>query len=1682
MPHRPEREAGIALPLVLAVLVCLLAVAIPFSLSMRHSQTATSFRQNRLDARAEALALQKLVQTRLGEGAPVDGHDESPYFDSLDEVQFDEHEAARAYGFGELGPRGRLWSVDVEDLSGRIDLNTAPLPILARALGLSGRLVRGLGPEDEDIRLDDAHLFPESEGFVWIDGEVTYYKRRQGNTLMDIVRPAIVPGLWEPEDLDPDPRDFPARTEVIDFRAYLLRTEQFRKDPEFETRFQSLDEARSIARHGVGALPAEVVERLHQHFTVHAPMALRERWVHTQRLLMPIVRGETRTLNVPSGQYFGKGTVVRVTTAGGGREHGIVTGVRRQGRMYQIDLDQALTVESDIYRAFVDAQVTPAVNINTCSLRMLQLLLSGLKFVGPDRQMIDEGQAEVLARKILQARPLRGPRDLDALLEQMVIDTELSQELASVLYTNAHHSGEVGLEGSLPFAYSAEGTYGIQTAVSLNYALSGKEKSRSFMHEIVTAAPAGINSRLFVSQRDFEDGWRLSRRAHGWTTLPENLQLFALSEAWNDPPGRVVGELQYDLDRFAYEGSYVETDSLTKGAPEIVGARLASGRMLGFVGGNVTDVTLHFDEGDLISADVDGWRLTQGPPGALPIDGQRASDRARVMGTSAAGNIDLVDDPTTFNRLKPFVISMWWNPGETLDRSVLFDLGTPGRLLEDRVLLDFDGAELRLGVYDGSDHSLILTQVPGDVLTQVTYNFEEDGLELLADTWYHVTAVVRGNQPSQIALLVDHRARGRKQFFSRLSSNLPLGQPTDPNVGSLNNRISVEDGSAFPAAGGVLRVGRELVEYTSIQGNSILLTSPGSGDPFGGRAARGTHRFSSPQRTHVEGTAVELYGYAALLASVGANLSAAGFTPGNAPMGTFYVAKVDPDEASDDLPTGAPGNDRCQSYGRGIDGVRAGSLALAPLDGQGQVPDDAYSRSGGFALLFSWDFANSAGWRTADGNTVNGNKTAAGEWLGGMEVIYYSGYRNETLEGIRRQSNVPATTSQHLSNTKFRDPHAFVMRPDPWLVGAAFGTTSGMDNDWPVMVVPISIFVPNADDFPVPLAQSGGSGTPTQVNAVPAAEMVQIGLDFDATEATEWVRYNNISPNAGCLIRDNPTAFARLLNYLGANWTQQRNYDQSPTIFSQLTQRPDQFDPEDLAEEINFEDPADNSNNRLAFRGVLGTRVGSHSGNQPILPVLRFWRPGMDLHAPRPGRKDLITLVDGLGTRQEPHEINYGWADFGAEDWSGFSHVGLRLSIGAGLQGVAAYRDFNDQDALAVIANLLENSESRNYTRILKFPSGELPLVVPQGLFLGTDVDGTSTSSSAVIDEVRIVGASDPVADRPQGCLLLEFDLDENDTNRLQVHYDRIHFPHDTPGGAFIAALNLHAEFPEDGFVVQLGEELILCDEIASGDPIRMEIAVDGRGALGTEARFHHAGEPIYLLPHFVVSTLADGLSPNDSEVRLSDGIGFPNNGFVLIDQEVVGYTYLQAADSGSSLYSPTYRYRDAGASRSLPAFRGRFGTPVQNHEAGAVVFWLPHRYPDWYAPDADFPELGAMEVSVPARRGYFHSLLWQEEGRGDPRVRMHARARVLGKGTFAGDAADDPDLFSFDEPTDQGGAHRLGRQGDLLSIRFLVEYMPGAFDPLDFLSNSWKYAPLLSTVGVEFAADHVVEAHEEWR
>jgi len=90
--------------------------------------------------------------------------------------------------------------------------------------------------------------------------------------------------------------------------------------------------------------------------------------------------------------------------------------------------------------------------------------------------------------------------------------------------------------------------------------------------------------------------------------------------------------------------------------------------------------------------------------------------------------------------------------------------------------------------------------------------------------------------------------------------------------------------------------------------------------------------------------------------------------------------------------------------------------------------------------------------------------------------------------------------------------------------------------------------------------------------------------------------------------------------------------------------------------------------------------------------------------------------------------------------------------------------------------------------------------------------------------------------------------------------------------------------------------------------------------------------------------------------------------------------------------------------------------------------------------------------------------------------------ARVGGRGRWDGDAAREKDLFLFENPAESKRRNWLLRQGDFVELRVFTRYGSGAFDPLDYASNAWKYAPALDALSVECVEPSRVYRHEEWR
>jgi hypothetical protein len=1659
-------ERGIALALVLSVLVCLLAVAIPFTLSMRHEQGGVAFRSFDEEARRSSATARDLALAHLGDTAP--DRDPTPWADGAEEVEPDLEGAAESLGgdaLGPLGPRGKLLSVELEDQSGRIDLNRASLPLLARTLGLSTRLARRLTADEKEIRLLDGSFLAD-EGFLWIDGEITYYRRRDGSTVLDFTRPAVVPGVWEPAQMPTiDPREFEAGEEVLDFRAWMAAAWLFKAAPGRESRFESLAHPMAISRFGRGALGLEQRARLERLGTLWSGDAGRDRFGIGTRVLSEIRSGETRDLRVEQGAFVGRGTLFRVRSYSGGVDYGFVLRSNRQDDGYQLVLEMPLTIGADSGQAVIEFLLPRPVNVNACSRETLELLLDGLQLRG--RAGLDERTAKLVAERMLAARPLSGLQALSDLLDVMVQKEKvLKGEQRDAVLANAEHSGSFLLEtASAPFSFASDGVFDLRAAASLNWPLKGREKARAFLHEVIATAGAGRSVRAFATQRDFEEPWRVTRLARGWTTFPENLALWPGGTSDADPGSRLPVLLP--------PRSRPPSEELANAS-----ARLAPGRMT--IRLDQADRTWHFDagRGDLEGKDPDGWRFADGP---LTLDV-----------TGGANGVELVQRNSGITRPMPFGVSMWWNAGRDLGaEQTLFDWKTNARAvnpdLHDRVRLRFVNRRLELEAA-----AAFLRESQDDLYTaKIVYDFT-DGLPLEADTWYHVTAFLRGNRGGQMSLWVDGRPRGKWSHHTRLLSQFDSSTPGVNKI-TIDAARLAEGTTKYPSQGSV-RVGTEVFEYTAVAGGSLTIERDVA-DHFGGiRPApippppgSTTPPLNAGGMNHPAQSAVEPYGYSARLASDAPDGSTTLDAEG---LGEFGVVKVARSAAKTAIMLSGTGGPSFP-IGVGFE-ADANELEVVQLDGNRiSGTDKPLQRNGGYALIVSYYLGNAVSVYDPGQQQVIGAfdsfTTSMGSYIQGVEAISYAAFDGSKLTGIRRgkaianelqKTDLAEYTKTTVSGAgapptvyHFVEPHAFVLVPDP------FVWSNWKVKEFTVLVVPISVSVADGGvdkHFLIPQSQNGFD----------PCELMQIDSGFNDTglDSTEWVRYDALVRDQNSrwnFLRADPQRisamqFAVDRPRLSGNSTAITG-DNAANLLSDVALNPTSYAPgqasyDTLVEKVNGEDLANPSDSSLAFRGVLDTGVSKHSGGVDVYPVFRTW-----LADGRPGRYDEVTFVAD-GVRPERHVLNYAWSFPISEDWNNFAHCALLAEELATRFAATRNPGFNASTTTGFLANQTYEAESRNFARILRFPSGELPSVWDGSSGL---VVADGTGEGAMVDEVRVFAGRDPQQLFSHGSHVLRREVTVQEQDRFELLFDTLRFAGRALGD-LVGLEGIHT----DASVWQLGDDFLVGAERQPGNPIVQELAEEGRTFLGGEPGFHEAGETAMVLPWFCMTRLAGGVSPRESLLPLADPSQFPRQGFALIDQEVVAWTDLPPSASGAQLYVPTFMAPAtplSSRSRGDAAFRGRFGTPRQSHAADAIVWFWPWRYPDGYAARCDIPELCALEIPIAARRALFHSLVWREQ-QSDALASLVASVRVQGRGDFAADPGVDPDFFVFERPGTEEEPNRIDRQGDLLRLRFHVRYRDGALDPVDFARNSWKRAPRLELVGVEYLADRVVELHDESR
>jgi len=1655
------RRGGFALVTVILVLAALLVLCTPFLLTARNADRASA---QMFDRRQAEVALDAaVVHARAVLERSHFGQDPSPYADSLAEITVSNEFPPDFLDASD--ERGVMWDLDVADLAGLIDLNSAPPQLLASMLGALSRVIQPVTADDKKIPLVSTEGFAAT-GFVWIEGELIHYDALEGNVLVGLER-----GLGAQADGDGNPLPGPrppsnhgVGAPVLDQRAFGPALWRLRGgDVQSFDSSEQLREADDfvLAQGGVGA---DGLARLAELGSVYGGVRAGWRWQRAARVTSAAQAGRTGHLKVDSLRWFNEGATVRVSD-GLTTEEAIVQSVSGGG---DVVLDRALTNDYRAYQAIVFVLARRPVNVNTAPPEVLELLFTNLQVRGRNSR-ITGSEARALAEVVAASRPFSGLEDFlrrvvlpAAGMEKLPEDADVKpQQLADgaaiidpwdavALYLNALNANDVSLSFStMPFCFATRDTYALDLRSTVN-AESGVERFSLAREQVELVVPQVELMHLVARQVDFDEALRLNRRAPYWQTGPEPTSRFDPAGAY--PPSRAWSHL----------GTY-------EGRPFLPGvnAPLPSPD-------NPEDQPV--PEHVFASEEPDGWAQLW----AARTDemGQRAGRAIHFDHEARQLEGRWLPDQTVARTTDSNQVQ--WTGTSGLMRAMSFQAWIMPRALADGVLLDVGGTSLeadRLSLLlEGEDLVLRALDAGGDHLQSAFAERAElryalapgEGPGLPLDTWSHVEIDFRGTRPSQMTLRVDGMTHGvRTPGLTRLTQG----------VSSESAVLPVESIEGFPPSG-VARLGNELVEFTLDAGAlacQYVETGPNAG--FGGRNARVQWTGAEPplpanigliEVDHPAGTTVELYGYSLPLASDVPSGSAS--LPSE--LGPFRVAVATAVEGGretlgDPIVIQGAFGPFMLGYGMDGQGSEVTGLVLAPAedpDGGADATDvmRAFNPSGGYAAIVQVRI---------------GAPTLGGSPVGGWEVVQYSGWNGDVLQLAARGG---ALNLQDLAGADPADgggSRAFVTS---WLV-TVDGRPAQQILNWRTFVFPISLPVPGASDLSFLAAQAG------------SPQFAQITRP-DQGDLTEWVCYDWFDTSAGQLLRDDPNALNAAYAVLTSElrW---RDIDEEPPDFPPpgppppppgAAPRPSagapalgsQWQPILGAAEDDELPIARAVREVFLHRGVYGTYSHSHPAGARVLPVFRVNDRGPD--GGRPGRDDQAFLIganwDHIGWPVRVHRGHRPSATVTAHGWrqedpalpvASPGSSGQIANVGnSGLIYVA----LDGTPPEPMVAGTLAPSgqlgilDTRSMTRIALFPSGERPRLVGEVAIGAGFRPGAGAIPSLVVDEI-VFGHTDfgmrtPLVDPEDtqgGQLLLRESFSESD-ERIEVWPKNLRIPLGSIGSTFEFLNDLEV----DAGLLRIGDEILAYDGFDASDGT-LTVAVEGRGLLGTRPQPHAAGESLSFLEGVTVSVLSAGIGAGDASLPLKDTSEFPPEGTVLIGEELIHTTRLRASALEMPRASTVPGERNE---RGDGIFRGRYGTTPGAHGAGQPVILFPFRYWDRWADRADAPELSCFDFELEQPAAWWRSFFWidEEPAHGAVDVGMLVR-------TDAGVPWDEePDrvagLTLVRRGLEDGQPIAIGAQADRVEWRAFVEYRSGAFDYRTGLSHAWKTTPRLRQFG----------------
>ncbi|MFH0889290.1 MAG: LamG-like jellyroll fold domain-containing protein [Planctomycetota bacterium] len=413
------------------------------------------------------------------------------------------------------------------------------------------------------------------------------------------------------------------------------------------------------------------------------------------------------------------------------------------------------------------------------------------------------------------------------------------------------------------------------------------------------------------------------------------------------------------------------------------------------------------------------------------------------------------------------------------------------------------------------------------------------------------------------------------------------------------------------------------------------------------------------------------------------------------------------------------------------------------------------------------------------------------------------------------------------------------------------------------------------------------------------------------------------------------------------------------------------------------------------IRGWVSDPKSHTDTTAPIIPVLATVLTGT-------AKNDVVTIIetDQTTNPKEEKTIRNSWTD-------------------------------GSSNLFAFTSNLNRSYTVDNITRILKFPSDELPSYLPASFTVGSGLDAT-------IDEIKFLSGE-------KGYYVTEEILRSSDAGKTAVQFNGASL--DTSG------------------IVKVGDEYIGYATINAGT----SLTNCKRGYLNSSVLTHDKKQRAFNLSALLpVSALTTDISAEGSVISITNVNGFAaNGGYLLIGNdlntaEVVGYCNIV----NSSFVMPAH---------SNGIFRGAFGTNEQAHNTNTLCYGIPFRYWDLQKADAFDNQMAYFQAAHYARGATWKKISWNETHTpsNDSLVRLRFLARFNNQPPWNTSPTNQKDgIFEF---TDPNGANSINIQADQIEVMVFFQYLPGAFS-----SNAWKRSPLLENIYVEYDKPVVTLSRQE--